>query len=234
MREKDFGIWQEITWADYWDTVQTVAHGLMALGVELGDRVAIHSENRREWLFSDLAIVGIRAITVGLYPTNPPAEVHYLLSNSGSKILIAEDQEQVDKALAVLGDLPTLERIVYLEPRGIRHRYDDPKLMCWDELVALGAEHRAANPEALERRMAEAEPEDIATLVYTSGTTGPPKGAMLTVANVEFAIETLVDRGRLHRPSAQRRRRHRLLPAAVATSRSGSSRPGSTPPPACR
>ena len=167
----------------------------MALGVEVGDRVAIHSENRREWLFSDLAIVGIRAITVGLYATNPPAEVRYLLSNSGSKILIAEDQEQVDKALEVLGDLPTLERIVYLEPRGIRHRYDHPKLMAWDELVALGAEHRAANPEALERRMAEAESEDVATLVYTSGTTGPPKGVMLTIANVEFAIDELVTGG---------------------------------------
>jgi long-chain acyl-CoA synthetase len=195
MREKDFGIWQEVTWERYWDTVLTVGHALLALGVREGDRVAIHSENRREWLYSDVAVVAVRAMTVGLYPTNPPPEVGYLLSHSGAKVLIAEDQEQVDKALAVLDDCPALERIVYLEPRGIRHRYDHPKLLAWEDLLAMGAEHREAHPGAVEERMAAAKPEDIATLIYTSGTTGPPKGAMLSVSNVDFAITTLVDGG---------------------------------------
>ena len=85
-----------------------------------GDRVAVHSENRREWLYSDIGAISVRAITVGLYPTNPAAEVAYLLSDSGARVLIAEDQEQVDKALEVLDQLPELEKIVYLEPRGIR------------------------------------------------------------------------------------------------------------------
>jgi long-chain acyl-CoA synthetase len=195
MREKDLGFWHEVSWASYWDTVLTVGHALLALGIEPGDRVAVHSENRREWLFTDVATVAVRAMTVGLYPTNPPAEVGYLLSHSGAKLLVAEDQEQVDKALAVIDQCPALERIVYVEPRGIRYRYDHPKLLAWDDLLALGAEHRAAHPGAVEQRMADSTPDDIATLIYTSGTTGPPKGAMLSVSNVEFAVHTLVHGG---------------------------------------
>ncbi|MEV4177082.1 AMP-binding protein [Nonomuraea sp. NPDC049709] len=195
MRHKDLGIWQEVTWAAYWTQVELVAHALLALGVEPGDRVAVHSENRPEWLYADLGTVAVRGITVGLYPTNPPAEVAYLLGDSGAKILLAEDQEQVDKALAVLDECPDLRRIVYLEPRGIRGRYDDDVLMSWPELLALGAEHRAAHPGAVKRRMAEVEPGDVMTLIYTSGTTGPPKGVMLTVGNVEFAVRTLVEGG---------------------------------------
>ncbi|MBB5804757.1 long-chain acyl-CoA synthetase [Saccharothrix ecbatanensis] len=195
LRAKDFGIWQEVGWSRYWDQSELVGHALLALGVEPGDRVAIHSENRREWLYSDIGTVAVRAITVGLYPTNPASEVAYLLSHSGARVLIAEDQEQVDKALAVLDSLPDLERIVYIEPRGIRHRYDNPKLLAWEDFLALGAEHRGSHPDAVDRRMREAAPDDVMTLIYTSGTTGPPKGAMLTVANVEFAIESLVEGG---------------------------------------
>src|SRR5688572_5449557 len=165
MREKDLGVWQEITWKSYWDTVLTVGHALLALGVEPGDRVAIHSENRREWLYSDVATMAVRAMTVGLYPTNPPAEVGYLLSHSGAKVLVAEDQEQVDKALEVIDQCPDLERIVYIEPRGIRYRYDHPKLLAWEDLLAMGAEHRAAHPGAVEERMAAARLDDIATLI---------------------------------------------------------------------
>ncbi|GAA2204447.1 AMP-dependent synthetase/ligase [Nonomuraea monospora] len=205
MRHKDFGIWQEVTWGAYWTQVELVAHALLALGVEPGDRVAVHAENRPEWLYADLGTVAARAITVGLYPTNPPAEVAYLLADSGAKILVAEDQEQVDKALSVLDECPELRRIIYLEPRGIRGRYDDDVLMSWPELLALGAEHRAAHPAAVERRLAEAEPADVMTLIYTSGTTGPPKGVMLTVANVEFAVRTLVEGGGFTSPPPSER-----------------------------
>jgi long-chain acyl-CoA synthetase len=195
LREKDFGIWQEVTWAQYWDAVQDVAHGLLALGIERGDRVAIHSENRREWLYADLATVAIGGVTMGLYPTNPPAEVRHLLSDSGAKVLIAEDQEQVDKALEVIDDCPDLEWIVYIEPRGILGRYEHPKLLYFNDFIEQGQAHRAANPAAVEQRMAQASADDTMTLIYTSGTTGPPKGAMLSVANVEFAIEILVHGG---------------------------------------
>jgi long-chain acyl-CoA synthetase len=195
MREKRFGVWQEVTWAQYWANVLDTAHGLLALGIEPGDHVAIQSENRQEWLYTDLATVAVRAATTGLYPTNPTSEVAYLLKDSRAKVIVSEDQEQVDKVLAAIEELPDLERIVYVEPRGIRHRYDHPALMSWDELIQLGREHAAAHPHAVSDRIAAATPDDVATLIYTSGTTGPPKGAMLTVANIEFAIRTLVEEG---------------------------------------
>jgi long-chain acyl-CoA synthetase len=195
LREKDFGIWQQVTWRDYWDRAELVGHALLALGIAPGDRVAVHSENRREWLYTDIGAVSVRAVTVGLYPTNPPSEVAYLLSHSGARILVAEDQEQVDKALEVLDQLPELERIVYIEPRGIRYRYDNPKLLSWEDFLILGEEHRAAQPDAVEQCMAQASPDDVLTMVYTSGTTGPPKGAMLSVSNVEYCIKVLVEGG---------------------------------------
>lgn len=194
LREKDLGIWKGITWAEYWENVQDVAHGLLALGVQPGDRVAIHSENRPEWAYSDVATVAIRAITMGLYPTNPASEVQYLLSNSESKILIAEDQEQVEKALAIKDQVRSLERIIYIEPRGVRS-LEDPLLMSWNELIELGKRHRSQYPDEIDRVLSAAKPDDIMTLIYTSGTTGPPKGAMLSVANAEFAIDTLIEKG---------------------------------------
>jgi long-chain acyl-CoA synthetase len=194
LRDKRFGIWQEVTWRAYWEQVELAAHGLAALGVAPGDRVAIQSENRPEWLYADVATVAVRAITVGLYPTNPPAEVAYLLADSGAKVLVAEDQEQVDKALEVKDQLPELRRILYVEPRGVR-RYDDPSLLSWDELLELGRAHRDRHPGLLEELAAQVVDDDLVTLIYTSGTTGPPKGAMLTVANIDFAIKVLVEGG---------------------------------------
>jgi long-chain acyl-CoA synthetase len=201
LREKEYGVWRQVTWAEYWDSVLTVGHALLALGVEPGDRVAIHAENRREWLYTDLAIVAVRAATVGLYPTNPAPEVGYLLSHSGSKVLIVEDQEQLDKALEVLDDCPALNKIVYIDPRGIHNRYDHPKLMSWQQLLELGAGHRASHPAAVADRMTQARLDDIATVIYTSGTTGPPKGAMLTVANIEFATRVLAEAAGFPRPA---------------------------------
>jgi len=192
MREKDFGIWQEYSWERTWDLVLDAAHGLLALDVEVGDRVSIHSEDRPEWVVLDLAAVAVRAITVGLYPTNPAAEVEYLLTDAGAKVHLAEDQEQVDKVLAVdAAALAALTTIIYLEPRGLR-TYEDSRLMAWDDFLALGREHRGEHDDAVEARMATAEADDVMTLVYTSGTTGPPKGAMLTNANAAFAIEKIV------------------------------------------
>jgi long-chain acyl-CoA synthetase len=201
MREKRFGIWQDITWADYWDKVELVGHALYALGIRPGDRVGIHSENRPEWLYVDVGITAIRGITMGLYPTNPAPEVAYLLQDSGSRILIAEDQEQVDKALAVVDDCPDLEWIVYLEPRGVRD-YEHPKLMSFEDLLERGRAHRSSDPELLARMAQDAEEDDVVTLIYTSGTTGPPKGAMLTNRNVSFGIDVLVFSGGLFDPPA--------------------------------
>jgi long-chain acyl-CoA synthetase len=195
LRDKHLGIWREWTWASYWEHVQLAGHAYLALGVVPGDRVAIHSENRPEWLICDMGALAARAASVGIYPTNPAAEVGYLLNDSGAKVLVAEDQEQVDKTFAVLDQAPGLVRVVYLEPRGIRHRYESELLLSWEEFLDLGRDHRTAHPDALAEVTAGQQPADLATLIYTSGTTGPPKGAMLTVSNVECAIEVLIEQG---------------------------------------
>jgi long-chain acyl-CoA synthetase len=193
MREKEFGIWQEITWGEFWDTVLDAAHGLLALGLEQGDRVSIHSEDRPEWIILDMAAVAIRGITVGLYPTNPAAEVEYLLKDSGSRVHLAEDQEQADKVMEVIDNLPDLEKIIHVEPRGFRQWRGDGRFVFWDGFIELGKAHRETNPGAVERIMAEASADDVMTLVYTSGTTGPPKGAMLINANVTYCLDHLVN-----------------------------------------
>ncbi len=193
MRAKDFGIWREITWARAWDTIHDLAHGLIALGVEPGDRVSIHSEDRPEWVLLDLATVAVRGITVGFYPTNPAAEVEYLLQDCGSVVHFAEDEEQYDKVDEVGRDrLPLLRTIVFAEPRGMVGKIDE-RLMFWENLLDLGREHRAQHPNAVADRMAAATENDVMTLVYTSGTTGPPKGAMLTNKNATFCIDKIVN-----------------------------------------
>ncbi len=192
MREKDFGIWQEYSWARTWGLVMDAAHGLLALGIDVGDRVSIQAEDRPEWVILDLAAVAVRGITVGFYPTNPAAEVKYLLTDCGATVHLAEDQEQVDRVLEIdPAAVPNLGRIIYCEPRGV-HSYSDDRLMDWDDFLAAGRQHRAENPDAVVDRMAEALPDDVMTLVYTSGTTGPPKGAMLTNANTEFSITRIM------------------------------------------
>ncbi|MGB8362212.1 MAG: AMP-binding protein, partial [Acidimicrobiia bacterium] len=192
MREKDFGIWQEITWGSLWETVLDAAHGLLALGVETGDRVSIHSEDRPEWIILDLASVAIRAMSVGLYPTNPAAEVQYLLQDSGAKVHLAEDQEQADKVMEVIATLPNLSKILHVEPRGFRKWRDDDRFLFWDDFLEAGRRQRQSDPGRVEQRMAEATGDDVITLVYTSGTTGPPKGAMLTNDNFAYCTDTLI------------------------------------------
>ena len=193
MREKDFGIWQEYTWAETWDLIETAAHGLLELGVEVGDRVAIHSEDRPEWVILDLATVAVRGITVGLYPTNPTAEVEYLMGDCTPVVFFAEDQEQADKVLEVpMETAASVRRIIYTEPRGFGD-YDDPRLLFWDTFLEMGRRHREAHPGAVGECMAAASDSDVMTLVYTSGTTGPPKGAMLTNSNAAYCIDKIVN-----------------------------------------
>jgi long-chain acyl-CoA synthetase len=178
IREKRRGRWHELTWSQYADRVKRTAAGLKELGVQPGDRVAIHSENRPEWVIGDLAIQGLGAISVGVYPTSPAAEVEYLLGHSESVVLIAEDEEQLDKALAVRERLPALRKIVLIDPRNVRDLGD---VMTWEQLEAH---------EPLEGFADDLDDSDTAVIVYTSGTTGPPKGAMLTHANLTWAAAT--------------------------------------------
>ncbi len=188
LRSKELGRWREIDYAELAERAGAVGMGLQALGVSVGDAVAIHAENRPEWVEADLGIQGIRAVAVGVYPTSPAAECEYLLGHSETVVLFAEDEEQVDKALAVRGSLPRLRHIVVFDARGVREIDDDPMLLRYDELLALGREHGGL--ASWRERVAEVGPEDVAIIVYTSGTTGPPKGAQLCQRNLVSAIAT--------------------------------------------
>ena len=184
-RDKKFGIWNEISYKEFWLQVNYVGCALNYFGIGKSDKVAIHSENRPEWLISDIGAQAIGAISVGLYPTNPPAEVKYLLGHSESQILFAEDQEQVDKALEVLQDLPNLKKIIYFEYKGL-FRYESEKLMKWEDFLEIGKTEFEKDKEFVNSRIDEIKSEDIALMIYTSGTTGPPKGSMLSHGNLEW------------------------------------------------
>ncbi|HKJ55804.1 MAG TPA: AMP-binding protein, partial [Nitriliruptoraceae bacterium] len=189
LREKHHGVWRDIGWDEYWGQSELVGHALLSLGIEVGDRVAVHSENRFEWVTTDFGTQAIRAACMGLYPTNPSAEVGYMLADAGARVLVAEDQEQVDKVLDLdRADLPELEHIVYLEERGVRD-YDDDRLISWVDFLDRGRAHRDAHPHAVDERLAAITDDDLAVLIYTSGTTGPPKGAMISIGNINYAIE---------------------------------------------
>ncbi|MDH5519169.1 MAG: AMP-binding protein [Acidimicrobiia bacterium] len=193
LREKDYGIWQEHTWAEVWELIELAAHALLEFGVDVGDRVSIHAEDRPEWVILDIATVAVRGITVGLYPTNPMAEVEYLLNDSGASVHLVEDQEQADKVFEMdPAQIPNVRHLIYCEARGFA-AFDDPRLISWGDFIDVGRRHREANPGAVAARMASAEADDVMTLVYTSGTTGPPKGAMLTNDNADFAMKRIIE-----------------------------------------
>jgi long-chain acyl-CoA synthetase len=154
LREKSLGIWHETTWAEYWDRVEQTAHGLVALGVKPGDRVAIESENRSEWPIAEAGAVAARAVGARL--------------DARACVLIAEGQEHVDRALEARAGLPELEWIVYMEPRGLRD-YAEPSLVWWPDLLARGAEHRADHPHLLKELAGEVGDDDPVTPELTAG-----------------------------------------------------------------
>jgi len=176
------GSWQGWSWKQYYETSRSIGLGLYKLGVRKGDRVALLSENRLEWVASDLGIIGIGACTVPIYVTLQAAEVTYIIGNSGSKVFIAENREAVQKVRAEAARCPDLEKIVVLETEGCDE--SDPMLLSFAELIRLGRELEAGEPGLFERLTDAIEAEDLATLVYTSGTTGPPKGAMISHRNI--------------------------------------------------
>jgi long-chain acyl-CoA synthetase len=188
MREKRLGVWRAITWREFGDRVRRVGLGLHSLGFRRGDTASILSTNRPEWLYADLGIVGGGGVSVGIYPTDSAAQVEYVLGHSGSRMVFVEDEEQLDKVLDVRGRLPQLERVVVFDLEGLT-AFSDPMTMSLAALMEAGECAGAAHPELWEERLAEPAPGDCAILVYTSGTTGPPKGAMISHRNIVFQAE---------------------------------------------
>jgi long-chain acyl-CoA synthetase len=183
LREKDLGVWQEVSWPDYYDHVKFFALGLSALGLKRGDRLAILGDNCREWIYADLAAQSLGAVGVGVYPTNPAGQVAYVVGHCDAKMVVVKDQEQADKILEVQDQLPLLTRLIVIDMKGLRY-YRDPLIIPFDQVEARGRQAETESPGRFENYLKQTKPEDVALMVYTSGTTGPPKGAMLTHRNL--------------------------------------------------
>jgi long-chain acyl-CoA synthetase len=190
-RQKDFGIWQPYTWADYDRLARHFGLGMTALGLPPGGHVAIVSENRKEWVIAQLGLGMVGAVTVGVYPTSPAEEVEFLLALSESRFAVCEDQEQVDKVLECRARLPALEAIVVIDPKGLR-RYDRTALHDFDAVLRRGAELERAQPTLVDERLAAQRGHDTALMIFTSGSTGRPKAAMISYDNIGAAADGAV------------------------------------------
>ena len=187
-REKDYGIWQSYSWADYWDHAKWMGLGLVALGLKRGEVVSILSEDRREWAYADMGIQCVGGVASGVYTTDSAAQLEYLLRDSDSRFLFVEDDEQLDKYLEIAKNAKQVTKVIILENEGL-HDLDNDRCIFIDDLYDLGREYDAKHPGFFEAEIDKAKPADTGLLIYTSGTTGMPKGAMLTQENIIAAME---------------------------------------------
>ncbi len=183
LREKEFGIWQSFTWREYHDHVRDFSLGLIALGMQRGDKVAIIGDNRPEWVWSEIATQAAGGASVGLYQDSNLNEVAYVIDHCDASFVVAEDQEQVDKLLDMLDRLPKVHAVIYADPRGLRN-YRHPKLVSFEAVEEKGRELAARRPELWQENVSRGSADDVAIICYTSGTTGFPKGAMLSFRNL--------------------------------------------------
>jgi long-chain acyl-CoA synthetase len=191
IREKNHGIWRTFTWAQYWAEVHDFALGLAAHGFHRGDKLAVIGDNRPRLYWAQLAAQCLGGTAVPMYQDSIATELVFVLNHAEVSVVVAEDQEQVDKLLSLKAELPHLELVVYDDVRGLRH-YSTTGLKSFDEIQSAGREFATSHPGYVEAEIENGDPDDLALLTYTSGTTGHPKGVMLSHANLLSAAEGFV------------------------------------------
>ncbi|MDP2023289.1 MAG: long-chain fatty acid--CoA ligase, partial [Hydrogenophaga sp.] len=187
MRQKEFGIWRSWSWNQTAEAVREIAHGLMALGFAPHETASILSNTTVEWVLADLAVLSAGGVSNGIYPTDAADQVQFLCEDSGTTVLFVEDDEQLDKVLEVRQNLPRLKKIVVFDMEGL-HELNDPQVISLDALREFGRTHAKTHAGEMETRVAACRPEDLAILVYTSGTTGKPKGAMHSHQGLVYTV----------------------------------------------
>jgi long-chain acyl-CoA synthetase len=190
---KMFGIWHQYTWQDYYDNVKHFSLGMISLGLKRGDVTCIIGDNEPQWFWSEFAVQAASGVATGIYVDSIPSEVKYIAEYSDAKFAVVNDQEQTDKFLEIRKELPLIQKIIYWDPKGLRN-YDDPVLISFNEVLELGKAYDKAHPGLFDQNVAAGQGDDVAFIYYTSGTTGLPKGAMLTHRALVTTAKGFVER----------------------------------------
>src|SRR5260370_1767144 len=192
IREKKFGVWQPTSWRQWLQISKDIAYALHATGFRPGDVASIIANAVPEWVFADMGILCAGGVSSGIYPTDSAAQVEYLVNDSATRVIFAEDEEQLDKILSCRARCSTLQKIIVFDMEGLSG-FSDPMVMSLAEFMALGSNHMVGREPLWDELIASRGAGDLAILVYTSGTTGPPKGAMHSNRSVTHQMRHATD-----------------------------------------